>query len=308
MNAVLIGSVSSSEAALRGMLRGGLPVAGVLGLHERHATTVGDYRNLRPLAESAGVPYLAFDKVGEPQVRVFLESVRPDWLFVVGLSQLIPAELRTLARAGAVGFHPTLLPEGRGRAPVAWTILLDRPAAANLFFLTDEPDAGDLIAQRPVPVLPDDYACDLIERTNVVLEELLVETAPLFRSGQVPRTPQDHSRATYYARRRPADGLIDWCQPAEHVYRLIRAAGRPYPGAFTLHRGVRLTIWRGKPVPAAGRGGAPGTVISTDEGRPLVQTASGLILVTDMEYTGPSAGPPAIGDVLGGPSGQTGPR
>lgn len=299
MNAALIGSVSSSVAALLGMLRGGLEVAGVLGLHERHAERVSDYRALKPLAEEAGVPFLAFDKVTEPAVSAFLEKASPDWLFVIGLSQLVPKELGDLARAGAVGFHPTPLPEGRGRAPVAWTILLDRPAAANLFFLTDEADAGDIIEQRPVEVLPDDYAADLIARTNVVLEQMVADLSPAFASGQVPRTPQDHSMATHYARRQPEDGLIDWSQPADAIYRLVRAVSRPYPGAFTFASGKKVMIWRARPIEGTDTGSAPGTIIMTREGKPVVQTAGGLLTLTTVEGVDAAREALAVGQKLG---------
>lgn len=287
MNAVLVGSVSSTVAAMKGMLRGGLELAGVLGLHERHADRVSDYHSLRPLAERAGVPFLAFDKVSEPAVAEFLDCHPPDWLFVIGLSQLMPVDVRDRARAGAIGFHPTPLPEGRGRAPVAWTILLDRPAAVNLFFLTDEPDAGDIIEQRPVEVKPDDYAEDLIARTNVVLEQMVADLAPAFASGNVPRTPQDHSKATCYARRTPADGLIDWHQPADAVYRFVRAVGRPYPGAFSFMQGRKLIIWRARPVAGDETDSPPGTIVERREDRPVVQTAGGLLVLEEVETVEP---------------------
>ncbi len=291
MNAALIGSVSSSVAALRGMLRGGLEVTGVLGLHERHAARVSDYCALGPLAEDAGVAFLDFDKVTEPTVSAFLEAHRPDWLFVIGLSQLVPAGLCSIAGAGAIGFHPTLLPEGRGRAPIAWTILLERPAAVNLFFLTDEPDVGDIVEQRPVEVRPDDYAADLIARTNVVLEQMVADLCPAFASGKVPRTPQDHTKATRYGRRRPEDGIIDWNQPAGAVYRLVRAVSRPYPGAFTFSRGRKVLVWRARPVEGPDTGSDPGLVTAVREDGPVVQTASGLLALTELEIVGaPDAG------------------
>ena len=312
MNAVLIGSVSSSAATLRGMLRGGLEIAGVCGLHNRHATKVSDFCDLRPLAAQARVPFLAFDKVTEPQVKAFLEDRRPDWLFVIGLSQLVPAELRDIARQGAIGFHPTPLPEGRGRAPVAWTILKQRPAAANLFFLTDEADAGDIIEQRPVPVLPDDYAADLIARTNVVLEQMTADLCPAFATGQVPRHPQDHSKATWYERRRPEDGRIDWTRPAADIYRLIRAVSHPYPGAFTTQPGPeprrtksnhtvssdpeaqtsnpKLIVWRAKPAPDPDTQFPPGTIVAVNAAGVVVQTGQGLLALTDIQ-TDPTSHP-----------------
>ncbi len=299
MKAVLIGSVSSSAAALRGLLRGGLPPAAVCGLHRRHAETVSDYHDLGPPARAAGIPYVAFDRVTEPSVRAMIERTAPDWLLVIGLSQLVPADMRALARLGSIGFHPTMLPEGRGRAPVAWTILLDRPAAANLFFLTDEADAGDIIAQRPVEVRPDDYAADLIARTNVVLEDMVADLCPALVAGQVPRTPQDHSRATYYPRRRPEDGLIDWTRPTDEVYRLVRAVSRPYPGAFTFAGGRKLIIWRASPQAVGAERSVPGTVIGTSEGRPLVCTGNGALRLIDWQWPEGPADELAPGMVLG---------
>ena len=244
MKVVLIGSVSSSWHALRGLLRGGVEIVGVLGLDESHAARVSDFRTMREQASEHGVPFQAFHKIAEPGAIEFVKQRRPDLLFVIGLSQLAPPELLALAPAGAIGFHPTPLPRGRGRAPVVWTILLNERAAVNLFFLNDEADAGDIIDQRPVEVRPDDYAQDLIDRTNAVLEQMIVDLAPAIRSGKLPRTPQDHTQATWYGKRTPADGLIDWSRPAQETWTLIRAASRPYPGAFTFDRGEKRIIWR----------------------------------------------------------------
>jgi methionyl-tRNA formyltransferase len=299
MNAALLGSVSSSAAALRGMLRGGLEVAGVLGLDRAYSAGVSDYVDLEPLAAKAGVPFVGFRKVIDPQVAGFLEKHRPDWLFVIGLSQLVPAELRGMAGQGAVGFHPTPLPEGRGRAPVAWTILKQRPAAVNLFFLTDEADAGDIIEQRPVEVRTDDYAADLIARTNVVLEQAVADLAPAFATGVVPRHPQDHSRATQYPRRRPEDGLITWSEPAEDIHRMVRAVSRPYPGAFTHAGGTKLMIWRADIVEGDEPRAAPGEVVAIRNGIPVVQTGRGRLALTEIEWPSGDRPPLSIGTRLG---------
>ncbi len=289
MSVALMGSVSSSWHALDALIRGGVEVTGVLGVDESRAERISDFRSLRELAGGADIPFLSFVKVSEPEVETFLQEQRPDMLWVIGLSQLVPERLLRFARQGGVGFHPTMLPEGRGRAPVAWTILLGARAAANLFFLTDEPDAGDIIIQREVPVLPDDYSEDLIQRTNLVLAEAIIELAPRLISGDVPRTPQDHSRATCYEKRTPADGLIDWSAETESIYRLIRAAGRPYPGAVTHCRGRKLTIWRAKPASTLGdsRGRQPGRVLSiSDVGEILVATGDGVLELTEVEVEG----------------------
>lgn len=286
MKIALIGSVSSSWYALDALIRGGVEITVVLGLDESRADKISDYRSLRTLAEKAGIPFCSFIKVNEPGVEKFLLAHKPDMIWVIGLSQLVPDNLLKIAKHGGVGFHPTMLPEGRGRAPVAWTILKQSLAAVNLFFLTDEPDAGDIIVQRQVPVLPDDYSEDLIHRTNLVLRDVILELAPLIKSGKIPRCPQDHSKATYNPKRTPADGLINFSASTGSIYRLIRAAGRPYPGAFTWYKGHKLIVWRGKPAERQDLLSIrqPGTVleINKDKGI-LVATADGGIWITELE-------------------------
>jgi len=285
MNVALIGSVSSSLACLEALVESGVEVVGVLGVDESRADGISDYRSLRQAARQAGLPFQAFEKVTEPGVATFLGQRPHDLLWVIGLSQMMPAPLVDIARVGGVGFHPTMLPEGRGRAPVAWTILRGARAAASLFFLTDEPDAGDIIAQEEVAVRPDDYSEDLIARTNVTLKSLVRGLAPAIQTGQIPRRPQDHAAATYYEKRTPSDGLIDWSQSTDQVYRLIRAAGRPYPGAFSWLGGDKLTVWRAEPADrdVAGQGDAlPGTVLDVVPTRGLlVRTGDGSIWVTE---------------------------
>jgi methionyl-tRNA formyltransferase len=291
----LIGSVSSSWYALDALIRAGVKVACVCCVDESREEAIGDYRSLRPLAERANIPYLSFVKVSEPSVAAFLQAHQPEMLWVIGLSQLVPNELIEIAPVGGVGFHPTMLPEGRGRAPVAWTILLGARAAANLFFLTDEADAGDIIVQKEVPVLPDDYSEDLIHRTNEVLADAIFEIAPQLKSGNVPRTPQDHSRATYYGRRTAEDGLIDWSKPTDQVYRLIRAAGRPYHGAFGFIGDTKVVVWRGSPVSGSTVGSgdeniSPGTILECDGGNGvMVRAGDGMIQLEEYRLDASSA-------------------
>jgi methionyl-tRNA formyltransferase len=287
MKVALIGSVSSSWYALDALIQGGIDITAVLGIDESLGDKISDYRSLRSLATNADIPFHSFVKVSETGVEEFLKDHAPDIIFVIGISQLVPDSLIDIAPHKAVGFHPTMLPEGRGRAPVAWTILKGARAAVNLFFLTDEADAGDIIVQREVKVLPDDYSEDLIERTNLVLKEAILELAPFIKSGKLPRTPQAHSKATHYPKRTTADGLIAFSRPTDDIYRLIRAAGRPYPGAFTMDQNRKLVIWRAKPAKPdeISQNSKPGTILEVDANKGiLVTTADGGIWLTEVQF------------------------
>ena len=285
MKVALIGSVSSSWHCLKALIDAQVEVVGVCGLHARHAQAVSDYRDLGELAGQSALDYLAFDKVTESAVGSFLVERSPDLLFVIGLSQMVPRDMWSGPPAGSIGFHPTMLPRMRGRAPVAWTILLNEQPAVSLFFLTDAADAGDIVIQRPVPLLPDDYAADLIARTNDGLEACLHELAPAIRAGDLPRTPQEHAQATWLGKRTREDGRIDWTWPVERIYRLIRAASRPYPGAYTDLKGRELIVWRARPHDREDHTGTIGQIMGVAPGPDvLVQTGGGLLWLTDLAY------------------------
>src|SRR5262245_26222852 len=113
----LAGSVNSSRRILQALLKHHANVVGVLGLSPDASTNVSGYCRYDDLAHSRGIPYIDFRNINHHEVVEAARSWEPDLLFVVGLSQLVKPELLSVPRLGCVGFHPTWLPEGRGRAP-----------------------------------------------------------------------------------------------------------------------------------------------------------------------------------------------
>ncbi|MGH8128450.1 MAG: formyltransferase, partial [Gammaproteobacteria bacterium] len=106
------------------------------------------------------------------------------------------------------------------------------------------PDAGDLVGQEAVPILPNDTAGEVMAKVTVAGERLLWRLAPQLAAGIAPRTPLDLAAGNYFGRRRPEDGRIDWRQGARAIHNLVRAVAPPYPGAFTdLADGTRLALF-----------------------------------------------------------------
>ena len=284
---VLAGSVTSSLRTLEGLVRNGARVAGVLGLAESRSGSVAGYRRLDHAAAAAGIPYLDFEDVNAEEVYHAVDRWATDLLFVVGLSQMVRPRLLGLPRAGCVGFHPTRLPEGRGRAPLAWLILEGVPGAATFFLMDADMDSGPILVQEPFGVEAHDYASDVERHMLQAIDRALDRWVPRFRAGEWSCRAQDHDRATYHGRRTPSDGLIHWDRPASEIDALIRAASRPHPGAYTYLQGCRLTIWRGAPAQAARYRGVAGRILDIGpEGHLLVQTGAGLIRVEEYEVDG----------------------
>jgi methionyl-tRNA formyltransferase len=109
-----------------------------------------------------------------------------------------------------------------------------------------------------VPILPDDTAAQVFDKVTVAAEQTLWRVLPALLAGEAPHLPNDLAHGSYYGGRKPEDGRIDWNQPAQQVYNLIRAVAPPYPGAFTDVDGHRFIVARARPAaPGALRSDLP---------------------------------------------------
>jgi methionyl-tRNA formyltransferase len=61
-------------------------------------------------------------------------------------------------------------------------------------------------------------------------------------AGTGAARPLDLTQGSYFGRRRPEDGRIDWRQGARAIHDLVRAVAPPFPGAFTEVNGCRLAV------------------------------------------------------------------
>jgi methionyl-tRNA formyltransferase len=301
---VLAGSVNSSYRTLQALLRHRMNLVGVLDLSPLRAANVSGYTRLDALAQKNSVPYMEFEDINAPRIVEAVRKWAPDVFFIVGLSQLAKGELLSIPRLGCVGFHPTRLPEGRGRAPVSWMTLEGRPGAATFFQMNAGADAGPILAQEPFDVGPADYAADVTEKLEAAIDVALDRWLPRLQRGEWKSTPQAEDRATYYGKRNPEDGLIDWNLPAAKIFALVRAASHPYPGAFTFVDNRKCIVWRAEPENKLAYRGVTGRIVHFEDGKgPLVQTGDGLLWLTDTEWETSESGekPPKfrVGALLG---------
>jgi methionyl-tRNA formyltransferase len=244
---------------------------------------------------AGGREVLEADDLSAPDLRERLRACAPDLLVVVSYPKIIPASLFDLPRCGAINFHGALLPRYRGRAPVNWAIIHgETETGLTVHRITDRVDAGAVLLQRRVAIGPDETAGEVTARLAPLYVELLDEALELISSGRARWTEQDESQATWFPKRGPEDGAVDWNRPSVAVHNWIRALARPYPGAFTTLKGRRLYIWAARPHEERHEA-PPGTVVAPD----LVATRDGGVRLLDTEWEG--GGRPALraGERLG---------
>lgn len=243
----------------------------VVSLQTELASRHSDFVDLETRAQSAGVPFIPVRSVNAPEVVERIASLKPDWLVVVGWSQICHAPLLSIPRLGAIGYHPSYLPELRGRAVLAWTILLARKVTAgSLFRLEPTVDSGDILAQQSFEIDARESLPTLLAKHMCALRDMWNDLLPQMQRGPVVGVPQDATRISFCGKRTAADGRIDWSAGVNSVDRLIRAVTAPYPGAFT-HRGEnRLLIWEAEPWRGPPHFGAPGQVLAVADEEVLI--------------------------------------
>ena len=225
---------------LKVLLAGGVDVALVVS-HEDSASEHIWFESVTALCRAEGIACITPDSASGAALLAAVSSAQPDLMFSFYYRHMLPAAL--LALAPAYNMHGSLLPEYRGRAPVNWAVLHGATqTGATLHEMTVKPDAGAIVAQTAVPILPDDTAFEVFGKVTVAAEQCLWGVLPSLLAGRAPRMANDLTQGGYFGGRKPEDGRIDWTLPAQQVYNLHRAVAPPYPGAFTDLAGTRFVI------------------------------------------------------------------
>lgn len=284
MQSVLVGAVESTAAALDTLIELGHPPSLVVTLPAEKSGRHSDYVDLGPRCATAAVPILRVAKSDTPDVRTRISNLQPDIVFVIGWSELLGTDFLRLGSLGCIGFHPSKLPEMRGRAVIPWTILAGvEETGSSLFWIDEGMDTGDLAAQVTISVASDETARTLYDKHVDALRGMLDRLVPKLVRGESPRTKQPQTAASYCAQRLPEDGRIDWTNSADDITRLVRASTRPYPGAFSHAKERTVIVWDAHPTQLAYLG-IPGQVVEVlEDGVPVVHCGDGHLALTSIE-------------------------
>lgn len=298
MRIALVGAVESTCCALKAMIEMNCIPALVVTLTPELAGRHSDFVDLQPLAANHHIDVARVRNVNDLDALSQIAAAEPDYIFVIGWSQICGPEFMQLAPGRVIGYHPAPLPRMRGRAVLPWTLLNDEKiTGATLFWIDEGVDTGNILEQRFFHVAPRETARSLYDKHMVALDAMVRSALQALAAGNPRRDPQDEVYATYAARRRPEDGVIDWNSPARDIDRLIRAVSAPYPGAFTHQGDNRLTIWKAHPRDSESYHGVIGQVVSVSDEHLDVITGQGVLRIEDWEFQGRS--PIRLHSVLG---------
>ena len=240
------------------------------------------YASLKETAVKLGLKVFQPDNIHDESFLQIMNDLNPDLLVVVSYHTIIKEPI--LSKYTIINAHGAPLPKYRGRAPINWAIINGEDyTGVTVHFIDPGIDTGDIILQEKVPIKDDDTTIDVLKKSLDYYPRMVSEAVKQVNDGTVKRIKQDNSKASYFPKRKPEDGLIDWFQTTDQIYNFIRALTKPYPGAFTFLNGKKVLIWNSsKPDVKIKSDSNPGTVLYSSP-KLQIATKDSFIIIEEFE-------------------------
>lgn len=196
---------------------------------------------------------------------------------------ILEGDILRQAKNAAVNFHGSLLPRYRGRTPHVWAIINgEKEAGITAHLMNEECDDGDIVKQLVVPIEYEDTGADILAKYNAIYPGLVMSVVEDLEAGELHHAKQDITKATYFGKRTPKDGEINWDWQKERIRNWVRAQANPYPGAFTFLDGHKVIVNK---ISYSDAGFVDtmtnGAVIRIQDEKPLVKVQNGVIVLED---------------------------
>jgi methionyl-tRNA formyltransferase len=205
----------------------------------------GWYSSVIDTAKELDIPVSIENKPNSAELLDKLEALAPDLIVMCGYSKIVGQRLRGIPENGCVNLHAGWLPNYRGAAPLNWALINgEKKIGLSILYVDDGIDTGPIISQRTIDVSVEDTIREVLQKTLDIYPGMLLQVCDNIENGSVTATPQNPDCGSYYTKRRPQDGVIDWTSITDfQIYNLVRALTHPYPGAFFYYEGKRVFVW-----------------------------------------------------------------
>lgn len=184
-------------------------------------------------AETKGIPCFA----GNPRAgkaSEFIADKKVEVLLSVNYLFIIEKDLIDWPIKAAVNLHGSLLPKYRGRTPHVWAIINNETeTGVTAHLITEGCDEGRIIKQLAIPIGTETTGAEILSQYVEHYPQLVDDVLDCIESGTFEPKVQDETLATYFGKRTPDDGEINWDWQKERIRNWVRAQANPYPGAFT---------------------------------------------------------------------------
>ena len=241
---------------------------------------------VKKMAEDLGLKVLQPEKASDNTFCRAISTLSPDLLVVIAFGQILNAPLLNIPRWGGLNIHASLLPKYRGAAPIQRAIINGEvETGLSAMRMTPGLDAGPILLQEKTVIGVHETAGELHDRLAEMAAPFLLKTLHALSDNTISEIPQEHARATYAAKIDRNTGRIFWDRPANEISALIRGLD-PWPGAYTTVNGKTLKLFSSRTMSRGDAEVLPGRVRGHSAQGLMVETADGVILVSELQLAG----------------------
>jgi Methionyl-tRNA formyltransferase len=251
---------------------------------------VSGFKGLSVLTEKYGIPVFEADSyfLTDKKTRKFMEENEFEIAISMGWQRLIPKDVLDKFQYGVYGFHGNCgyLPFGRGRSPLNWSIIQgDTRFNLNLFRYDENADSPNVFSTEMFSLTVHDDIRTAQYKNMICSKNLIRKLLKAYDEKNIQIRQESKDFDSWYMKRTAADGKIDFRGRTRDIYNLIRGVAAPFPGAFAMCAGEKVTVWEAHPFDEMIDFSAytPGEVVDVFDGKPVVRTVDGSLLIDRYE-------------------------
>jgi methionyl-tRNA formyltransferase len=196
-----------------------------------------DQNDFKNMADELGVPFF----LGDLDIPELIKACRGlDLGISLNWPKIIADKHIRLFRLGILNAHYSDLPKYRGNACLNWAILQgEGDITVSLHFMEGgRLDCGRIINQKKCVLDENGTITEILTWCEKIIPNLFLEGLERIAADEnfiLKYVSENDENSFRCYPRLPEDGFIDWIRPVKELHALIRAAGPPYPGAYTYH-------------------------------------------------------------------------
>lgn len=251
---------------------------------------ISGYQGLAFLTDKYGIPVYEADsyQLKDEKTKSFIDENEFDIGISMGWQRLIPPYVLEKFKYGIYGFHGNCgyLPFGRGRSPLNWSIILgDTRFNLNLFQYDEKADSPNVFATEMFSITPHDDIRTAQYKNMICSKNLIRRLLEAYKVGNIKIRRDSKDFDSWYSKRTEIDGKVSFHMRTREIYNLIRGVTAPFPGAFASVDGEKIRIWEAHPFDEMidFSAYAPGQVIDIFDGKLVVRTVDGSLLIDRFE-------------------------
>lgn len=241
---------------------------------------------VKQLALDNDIPVYQPAKLRDGTATELVKSLEPDILVVVAYGRILPDDMLSVPKYGAINVHASLLPKYRGAAPIQWAVLNgDEVTGVSTMYLASEMDTGDVIYTAETEIGEFETSGELFDRLMVMGAELLHKTLQDIESGCAPRNVQNHAEASYVKMLDKSLSPIDWNRTPREIIKWIYGL-QPWPVATTELNGGVFKVYAAQ-YTETHTAKAPGSIVSAGKNGIEIACSGGkTVMITELQAPG----------------------